>query len=481
MPGPPDLERAGPFVIIGGGPCGLAAAWQLARKGARPIVLEAEDLMGGLCATHEQQGFRFDLGGHRFVSGDAELSRWVHGLLGSQLLEQERRSVILHDGRLFRYPLEAVDLVRNLGARDNLSAAFGFAWARLSRRANPKPELTFEDWVTARFGRPLYDRFFGPYTQKLWGLDPSQISADWAAERISLLDLTDVALRMAGLRKTPTRTYARRYLYPRLGMGQLYRLVAEDVVRHGGVVRSQARVVGITTEGARVRAVDIESPAGRERIPVGQLLSTMPLPGLARLLSPQLAPRLARAAAALRFRALTFVNLMLERANFSDNTWMYVASRAMSISRIQEPRRRSPDMAPEGRTSLMLEVPCDVGDATWTASVEVLRTRVLRELRALGFVVDDVLGAFVVRVAHGYPIYHLGYDTDRRELLRFVSTFDNVRTAGRQGLFRYVFMDAAMRMGMEAAAQMLSGSRDAEALDAIGRATQVVETGALTA
>ena len=188
-----------------------------------------------------------------------------------------------------------------------------------------------------------------------------------------------------------------------------------------------------------------------------------------------------RSAKALRFRALTFVNLMLARPNFSENTWMYVASRDASISRIQEPRRRSPSMAPAGRTSLMLEVPCDQGDATWSASVEELRTRVLRELGALGFALDDVLGAFVVRVAHGYPIYHLGYDTDRRKLLGFVGGFDNVRTAGRQGLFRYVFMDAAMRMGFEAAEQMLANRKDSEALDAIGRSTNVVETTALTA
>lgn len=472
---------SGPYVIVGGGPCGLAAAWHLARRGQRPIVLESEDRVGGLCATREHDGWRFDLGGHRFVSGDAELSRWVEGLLGSDLMEQERRSVVIHEGRRFRYPLEAADLVLNLGLRDNLGALAGYAWARAVHHVRPRPDVSFEDWVTSRFGRPLYDRFFGPYTQKLWGLHPSRISADWAAERISLLDLKDVALRLAGLRSTETRTYARRYLYPRLGMGQLYELVAQDVVRQGGVVRTGTRVVGATTEGSRVRAVTIESPGGAETLAVGELLSTMPLPGLARLLRPDLPGELERAAGALRFRALTFVNLMLARADFSENTWMYVASGDASISRIQEPKRRSPAMAPPGRTSLMLEVPCDLGDATWSAGIDDLRARVLRELGRLGFRIDDVLGAFLVRVAHGYPVYHLQYDADRRALLGLIDRFDNVRTAGRQGLFRYVFMDAAMRMGIEAAEQMLAGRRDGEALDAIGRSHRVVETTALTA
>jgi protoporphyrinogen oxidase len=214
---------------------------------------------------------------------------------------------------------------------------------------------------------------------------------------------------------------------------------------------------------------------------VGELLSTGPLPELVGMLRPDAPDALVRAMRALRFRALAFVNLMLAREDFSENTWMYVASGSLATSRIQEPKRRSPAMAPSGRTSLMLEVPCNVGDATWTASVDELRARGVRELAALGFRVDDVLGAFRVRVPHGYPVYHLGYDADRRALLAEVGRFTNVRTAGRQGLFRYVFMDAAMRMGVHAAEQMIDGRRDADALDAIGRSKSVVETSALTA
>jgi protoporphyrinogen oxidase len=477
---------AAPFVILGGGPCGLAAAWHLARRGARPIVLEREPLVGGLCATHARGGWRFDLGGHRFVSGDAELSRWVEAMLGGELLSRERRSVVLHEGRAFRYPLEAADLVRNLGLRENAHALAGYAWQRArarvgALRGDVERDASFEDWVTARFGRPLYDRFFGPYTAKLWGLPPSRISADWAAERISLLDLGDVALRLAGMRRTPTRTYARRYLYPRLGMGQLYELVAADVARHGGTVRTGVRVTGVEVEGRRAVAVRVDSPAGSERVPAGEVLSTMPLPELVRMVRPDLPPELDAAARALRFRALRFVNLCLARPDFSDNTWMYVASASLTTSRIQEPKRRSEWMAPEGRTSLMLEVPCDEGDATWSAPLDQLRARGVRELRALGFRVDDVLDAFDVSVAHGYPVYHLGYERDRAALLREVDRLTNVRTAGRQGLFRYVFMDAAMRMGIHAAEQMLAGRRDGAALDAIGRSPRLIEASALTA
>ncbi len=494
------LAEGRPFVIVGGGPCGLAAAWQLCQLGIKPLVLECETLVGGLCATHEKDGWRFDLGGHRFVSSDAVLSRWLETLLGADLLVAERRSVIVHEGRQFRYPLDAADLLRSLGPKENARALLSWLGSRARAQLVARPDRSFEDWVTARFGSYLYDRFFGPYTQKLWGIHPSLISADWAQERISLLDLRDVFLRLAGARTSPVRTYARRYLYPRLGMGQLYRVMAEDVRARGGQVRSGVRVVGLESSGDRVTALLVEAGGTAERIPVGALLSTMPLPDLARMLRPDAPAALAGAAKRLRFRALSFVNLMLARSDFSRNTWMYVAGARHTMSRIQEPKRRSRWMAPDGRTSLMLEVPCDVGDATWNASAAELRDRVLEELEELGYPTRDVISSFVVRVAHGYPVYHLAYERDRQTLLAEVRRFANVRTAGRQGLFRYVFMDAAMQMGMRAAVQMVTGAVDrapsaarcdqgaapeADAVDtlvdAIGRSKEVVEAGAITA
>jgi protoporphyrinogen oxidase len=475
------VPGAPPFVILGGGPCGLAAAWHLARAGHAPIVLEREASVGGLCATHEKDGWRFDLGGHRFVSSDAALTRWLERLLGDDLLVQERKSVVLHDGRRFRYPLEAGDLIRNLGVGENARALIGYAAARIRNLATPSPDETFEEWVTSRFGAPLYDAFFGPYTEKLWGRAPSAISADWAAERISLLGLGDAAMRMIGAKRAPIRTYARKYLYPRLGMGQLYDAVARDIEAHGGVVRTGARAVGIESVGTRVVGVRIATANGVERLPVGQLLSTIALPELVRQLRPALPVELDRAARALRFRALTFVNVPLARRDVSDNTWMYVASPRYSISRIQEPKRRSVSMAPDGRTSLMLEVPCDAGDETWTASTPALRDRVARELRALGLGIDDALDAWCVRVEHGYPVYHVGYERDRQALLAAVAKFENVRTAGRQGLFRYIFMDAAMQMGIAAAEQMIRGEQGTRALDGIGRSRSVVEARAITA
>ena len=479
----PESSTAGPFVIVGGGPCGLAAAWELARQGHQPVVLEAEDRVGGLCATHEQAGFRFDLGGHRFVSSDSELSRWLEDLLGNDLLEQERRSVVLHAGRRFRYPLEARDLLETLGPRENAAALAGYVTARVDRRIHPAryPDRSFEDWVVARFGWPLYRAFFGPYTEKLWGRAPRDISADWAAERISLLHLGDALVRLLGVPRPEVRTYARRYRYPRLGMGQLYETMARAIEAQGGVIHLGARVSRLETTRDRVTAVVATRRDGSElRVPVGELLSTMPLTELARGLSTTVDPAPA-ATDRLRFRGLTFLNLGLSRAEVSDATWMYVADGAKRISRIQEPKRRSASMAPPGKTSLMLEIPSDPGDDVWTAPDAELETRMRAELRALGITTNDVETRFTVRVEHGYPVYHLDYQRDRAELLARVARFRNVRTAGRQGLFRYVFMDVAMQMGRAAALEMVAGTAPGASLDALGRGRGVIETTAITA
>jgi protoporphyrinogen oxidase len=471
------VTSSDPALVLGGGPSGLACAWELARAGRSVTVLEREPRAGGLCATLERDGWRFDLGGHRFVSSNAELARRVRELLGGDLLEQERRSVVLHSGRTFRYPLEAGDLVRSLGVRENVRAFAGYVAARVRQRVTPSPDRTFEDWVRARFGAPLYDKFFGPYTEKLWGIPAREISSEWAAQRIGLLHLGDAALRMMGLRREAIRTYARRYFYPRLGMGQLFDRLAEETTRLGARIVLGAEVVGLVTSGKRVTHVRALVDGRSTTFPCSSVYATIPLGDVAKQLGGDAPP------SELAFRAIRFVNIMLRRREVSPNTWMYVADPRYTITRIQEPRHRSPDMSPPGTTSLMLEIPCAEGDDVWCGDDAELVEMALRELAALGFDVRaDVVGSFSFRVPHGYPIYRVGYEADRDRLLAHVARWDNLALGGRQGLFRYIFLDAAMEMGELAARQILRGGAvDTDAIDRVRRERVLLETRALSA
>ncbi len=465
-------------VILGGGACGTTAAWHLARAGVEVTVVEREPRVGGLCGTEERDGFRFDFGGHRFISRSRELEALVRELVGEELLLRTRSSVVLNGGRRYRYPLELDDIVRQGGLVDGAIALGSYARQRLVRRGD---DVSFEDWVVRRFGRRLYDRFFGPYTEKLWGIAPTEISADWAAQRISLPSLGDVALRLVGLRAGGARTYARRYWYPRRGIGQIFERMAAVAERRGARFLLGRRVVGLdrARDGA-VRVVRLDD--GRE-LACDAVISTVSLPLVARMLGGAALPSdIARAAASLRFRAIRLVHLMLARPEFSPHTWLYVSEPRYRIARIQEPRRRSPDMAPPGHTSLMLELPCAVDDEVWRASEEVIVARCLDELAELGFadVGRDLVGSFSSFVTEGYPIYHLDYRRERARVLAWVAQTPNLVTVGRQGAFRYVFMDTAMDMGI-AAAERLLGRVGVTPPSELGSDGALIEARALTA
>ncbi len=467
--------------ILGGGACGTTAAWHLARAGVEVTVVEREPRVGGLCGTEERDGFRFDFGGHRFISKSRALEGLVQGLVGEDLLLRTRSSAVLHGGRRYRYPLELDDVVRNAGFVDGSRALLSYGRQRLTRA---RADVSFEDWVVQRFGRRLYDAFFGPYTHKLWGIPPTQISADWAAQRISLPSLGDVALRLAGLRAGGARTYARRYWYPRLGIGQIFERMAAVAESHGARFRLGARVTGVERgRDGNVRAVQLVGPRGDEELRCDAVISTLSLPLFARMLGGAALPSdVARAASHLRFRAIRLMHFLLDRPEFSPHTWLYVSEPRYRIARIQEPRRRSPDMAPPGKTSLMLELPCDVGDEMWRASDDDVAARCLEELRALGFgdVERDLLGYYSSFVEEGYPIYHLDYRKERARVLAWAAETPNAVSVGRQGAFRYVFMDTAMEMGVAAAERVLgrAGATPPSELDSTGG---LIEARALTA
>lgn len=452
-----------PFVVLGGGPAGLAAAWDLVERGERVVVLERGEQLGGLCATHEYRGWRFDLGGHRFISGNAELVARVQALMGDELLRMERRSVIAMGERRIEYPLSWRGLWGNLPVPVMGKAVGAYAWEALLGRIRARPDVTFEDWVVHRFGRTLYDLFFRDYTAKLWGIPPTQLSADWAAQRISLLNLADVALRLMGLKGDLPRTYARAYLYPKLGIGQMFERVAEAVLAKGGEVITRATARGFRMRGRRIAAVRYEQDGQEQELPCDAVIATMPLPDLAWALGGK-RPELEEAACRLRYRGVRFLNLLLDMPDVSENTWIYVPQKECLMTRIQEPRRRSPFMAPPGKSSLMLEIPASPGDPVWRMTRDELLERGLQELEMLGVHVRDrVLDAFVVSTAHAYPIYTLDYQANRHRLLEFVGECPNLIPVGRQGLFRYIFTDTAMEMGTLAARWATDGG-DREAI-----------------
>ena len=446
-----DLGRFD-LVILGAGPAGLSAAWEAAAGGARTLVVEREAAVGGLCRTHERGGYRFDMGGHRFITADRELLDKVVGLLGDQLLVAKRTSEVALLGQRFKYPLELPDLVRKLPPRVAARALLSYGRQLLRRDRTPR---NFEEWATQRFGRVLYELFLGPYTQKVWGVPPRELSAEWAPQRISFHDLGEVARALfQRANPKPPRTYTKSFLYPRLGMGQIFETISSAAQAAGTTILTGSRARALEVEGSRVRSLQLMTPEGPARVQADWVLSTIPLPALLETFAPEVA---LSCGDALRFRPVRFLNLGLEARQVLPTTWRYVGSGELRCGRLQEPNKRSPLMAPAGKSSLMVEIPYAQGDDIDRLEDPELLVRTRRELDVLGVPLErDPKVVFSVRAPEAYPVHLAATQGARTQALAAVDRLENLRSFGRQGSFRFLFSDAAMRMGLMAAQGVLA-------------------------
>ncbi|MBS1259675.1 MAG: hypothetical protein MAG551_02750 [Candidatus Scalindua arabica] len=440
-------------VILGGGPCGLSAAWELSGTGKNVVIIEAHSSLGGLCKTVRYKGFNFDLGGHRLISENKELLGKISELMGDELLVSERISTIRLNGSEFQYPLSAGDIMRQTDIRFLSRCLIDYAYQSIYKRIKHSSDTSFEEWVINRFGQKLYNTFFRDYTRKLWGIPPCKLSSDWAAERISLLNLWDVILRLCGSEKNTPRTYTRNFFYPKQGIGQIFEYIAEEIKENGGSIILNARFKKLLLEGDRVKGVIYDINGKDEVIDCDWVISTIPITDfLCDLDGGGDCQDVSEAVRSLRYRSLRFLNILIDKPEIGKNTWTYIPDRKYIMTRIQEPGKRSPYNAPDGKTSLILEIPCSYNDEVWNMPDDLLFKRCINDLLKLGIdIKDNVIDYFYTREKHAYPIYQLDYKYHLKVLASFLDSKENILASGRNGLFRYIFMDRAMELGIEAA------------------------------
>lgn len=444
-----------PVLVLGAGPAGLTAGLELARTGVPALVLEQDELVGGLSRTVEVGGYRFDLGGHRFFTKSREVRAIWRDLLGDDLLERPRLSRIYYRERYFDYPLRPLSVLAGLGPLE--AARVLASWAR-ARLFPPLVESSFEDWVVARFGRRLFEVFFETYTEKVWGIPCREISADWAAQRIRNLDLV-TALRSALLGRNGRGgelvvSLIDRFHYPRLGPGMMWERCREKLSAAGVETRTGASVVAIHHDGRRVVEVTTESADGtRARIEAGACISSIPLRHLVERLDPAPPEAVRAAAARLRYRDFLTVAVVVDRAEVFPDNWLYVHAPEVRVGRIQNFKNWSPEMVPDpSRTSLGLEYFLQEGEPFWRApdaEVVALAVRELGELRLVR--PDEIVDAAVIRVPKAYPVYDRGYRDALATLREWLGGLENLEVVGRNGQHRYNNQDHSMLTGLCAA------------------------------
>jgi predicted dehydrogenase/protoporphyrinogen oxidase len=443
--------------ILGGGPAGLTAAYVIGRRGRPGAVFEADGTVGGIAKTIEFNGYRFDLGGHRFFTKLQPVQRLWEEMLNGEFLTRPRLSRIYYNGKYFAYPITAKDVVGRLGLFEATRCALSYLWA--ARRRNADAE-TFEDWVTTRFGRRLYDAFFRSYTEKVWGIPGSEIQSLWAAQRIKNFSLGKAILTVLGLRREHVTTLIEEFRYPRLGPGQMWETFAERAEESGIDIHLNQRCVSVKHADDRVQSVVIRQNGDVYEHNVDSVISTIALSDLVLSLDPPPPPEVQVAARDLRYRDLVLVALMTTEAEPFPDNWIYLHDPETRAGRVQNYGAWSKDMVQPGTTCLGVEYFSFRGDDIWEMSDEQAVELAKCELARIGLIdPEKVIDGVKVLVPKAYPMYDSKFEGAVATIRDYVSTFENLELCGRNGLHRYNNQDHSMWTAILAALNVLDGAR----------------------
>ncbi len=457
------------IVVIGAGPAGLTAAHELAKAGRTCDVLEADDVVGGISRTVVADGNRFDIGGHRFFTKVGAVEQRWHELLPDDLMIRQRSSRIFYRGKFYEYPLKPLNALANLGPTEAARCVASYLTARAARLTTRQQPRTLEEYVVANYGRRLYEHFFRAYTTKVWGVDPSALSADWGAQRIKGMSLWSavwepVRARLAGRRDRDRQVTSliEEFLYPRLGPGMMWERCTELVEAAGSKVHLESPVTRICHAADGAQAVETTDETGAvTKYRADHVISSMPLAQLVGVMDPPAPDHILDAAVRLGFRDYLLVALVVpdDRVEWTDN-WVYVHEPDIDAMRIQNFGAWSPEMVRTGCAVLGLEYTTDASDPWWSAPDDALITRASDELARLGLVPQSKIEAgHVVRMPKAYPIYDEHYEQHVTTLRNWLAeATPNVHPIGRNGMHRYNNQDHSMYTAMLTVENIVNGT-----------------------
>lgn len=452
------MAREVDVVVAGGGPAGLTAAYHLVQHNMRPLVVEASSAVGGIARTECHNGYRFDIGGHRFFTKVRQVQDLWEEVGGEDFIDVPRMSRIFYRGKFYHYPLRIFNTLSNLGAMESILILASYIKCKIA----PSPtEETFEQWVRNRFGGRLYWHFFRTYTEKVWGIPCSEIRADWAAQRIKDLSFTR-ALIDALTKRGDSTSLIKTFKYPRLGPGMMWEKFRDRVIEAGGEVRMETKVTGVEVRENRVTAVDLTHGGQTETVHPSHFISTMPITSLIRQIRPKVPEEVLEAASGLKYRDFLIVTLILSCPDPFPDNWIYIHSPEVRVGRIQNFRSWSAAMVPNADTcSIGMEYFCHKGDNLWESDDRDLVELAGRELEQLKLGrQDQVIDAAVIRQPKAYPVYDADYKRHLETIRKYVCSIKNLHVAGRNGMHRYNNQDHSMLTALLVARNILGEDHD---------------------
>jgi protoporphyrinogen oxidase len=441
-------------IIIGAGPSGLAAGYEMSRHGASVAILERLDRVGGLARTLSHEGCRFDIGPHRFFTKNQEVHKLFVDVVAEDLVRVPRLTRIYYRNKFFNYPLTPLNALFGVGVGSSVLIFLSCLGAASRQTFFPRDPENFEQWVTDQFGSRLYETFFKTYTEKVWGIPCTQIGADWAGQRIKGLSLIAAIQNALFNSKGKTiKTLVDEFLFPRLGAGQFYEKMKYSIEARGGTVTPHRQVRRMHREGMRVRSIAVRDPDGNEEIWEGRhFMSSAPLTEMVEMIHPSPPDEVLAACRSLRYRDHVGVHLKMEGVPFPDN-WIYVHDKKFRMARMVNYRNFSKEMADREEVSpLTVEYFTFKGDDVWKRSDEELVEFATHELGQM-FVGKSgkLMSGFVVRSEKAYPVLELGFQKHIDVIKAWLDQFENLTPIGRSGMFKYNNQDHAIATGLLAA------------------------------
>jgi protoporphyrinogen oxidase/putative flippase GtrA len=443
-------QHAAPFYVLGGGPAGLAAAYTLCKQGHSVVVVERDSTVGGLAKSFEYKGFILDYGPHRFFTKLRPVLQFWNEVLGQEQVTVNRLTRIYYGNRYFSYPLKAFEALLTLGVTESARIVASYITAQLFPNRSPK---NFAEWVSARFGRRLFEIFFEGYTEKLWGIPCSEISADWAAQRIKGLSLLS-AVRSALLGNNgKVKSLVDQFQFPRLGSGQLYDLAADYLTSHGQTVLLDTEVLRIHHQDNKAHALTLKDRrTGEERIvECAGVISSIPLTHLVEQLTPPAPEPVTAMAKSLRFRNTVLVYVMVDSGQLFPDNWLYINDPSVQLGRVTNFANWSADMLPNREQTPLCCEYWSQFEGLWTMDDDELVAMAERDLRKIGLLHDEAVnGGFVIRLPRTYPIYAGNYKEALATIQNHLQGISNLQAVGRYGAFKYNNQDHSLLMGIMA-------------------------------
>ena len=441
--------------IIGAGPAGITAAYELAKAGADVHLYEAGPDVGGLAKSLDLWNQRVDLGPHRFFSSDTRVNELWLEVAGKDYAMVDRLTRIYYKKKFYFYPLKPFDALFNLG----FFQAFLCVLSYVKEKISPTPDDgTFESWVVNRFGRRLFDIFFKTYSEKLWGISCKELDADFAAQRIKKLSLFE-AIKNAvfGGGGNKHKTLVDQFAYPLRGSGMVYENMRDSILSHGGHVWLNTPVKRLITSNGKATAIELENAEVHE---FDHIISSMPISHLVTRI-PGVPEVIKNLASSLQFRNTILVYLHVQGVDLFPDNWLYVHSADLQMGRLTNFRNWVPDIyGKENSSILVLEYWCYDEDSLWKDSDASLIALAKKELIQTGLIKNaPISDGYVHKISKCYPVYEMGYRKKLVPVEEYLSGIQHLSVIGRYGAFKYNNQDHSILMGILAAENILKGSK----------------------